>query len=1147
MRASESTIELSASDLSQFLGCRHRTALDLAVAHGQRNAPHWVDPVLELLRERGLAHERKYADALRAKGLTVIDLAESSGSDAVERSLNAMRAGTNFILQPALRDGRWFGRPDVLSRVETSSALGAWSYEVLDTKLAKETRGGTILQLALYSEMLGLVQNTIPEAFHVVTPDPEAPIQSYRVHEYSAYFRFVRARLEETSLEDAGAIAAANYPEPVEHCDVCRWWSVCDKQRRADDHLCLVAGVSRLQTRELQAAGVATLDQLGTLPLPLQFAPRRGATETYVRVREQARLQLAGRNQGAPVHELLPLVPDHGFARLPVPSPGDQFLDLEGDPFARDGGREYLFGLVSLGSDRTTTSRAFWAYSDAEERAAFEGAVDHILRSWEANPGMHVYHYAPYEPAAFKRLMGRHATREAEIDRMLRAELFVDLYAVVRHSVRASVEKYSIKDLEVFYGFKRSVALRDAGTNLRVVERALELGAVDAITDAVRAAVEGYNLDDCLSALQLRDWLERLRAGLEAQGTPVPRPAPKEGTAPEKIDERARRVQALIEKLTADVPRDREDRNEEQQARWLLAQLLDWHRREDKAPWWEFFRLRDLSEDELLDEKAAISGLRLSARIGGTPRSPIDRYSYPRQDTDVREGDALHLPDGADFGTVEAIDRVARTVDVKKRGAQANEHPPAVFAHMVVNSGVLAAALLRIADDVAHHGVSNGTQYRAARELLGSRPPRLRSGALQQGRDETPVQFAVRVAQELDDTVLAIQGPPGAGKTFTGAQMICELVRRGARVGVTAVSHKVIRNLLDAVAKAAGESGQQVKCIHKVTTKSDPPSIIEELTDNGEAIARLTAKKAHVAGGTTWLWAREESLGAVDVLFVDEAGQMSLANVLAASQAARSVVLLGDPQQLEQPQQGTHPEGADLSALEHILKAHKTIPRERGLFLPETWRLAPSICAFTSEVFYEGRLRSRLGLQRQVLVGTAPIEGAGLWVASVAHEGNQNSSSEEVDVVDRIVAGLLRPGARWIDGNGVEKAMTPDDILVVAPYNSQVALLGERLGPRGVRVGTVDRFQGQEAPVVIYSMTTSTPEDAPRGMEFLYSLNRLNVATSRARCACILVASPRLFEPECRSPRQMQLANAMCRYVEMSTAIDLAALFPTPG
>ena len=1130
---------MSASDLSQFLGCRHRTALDLAVAHGLREAPHWVDPAMVVLQQRGLEHERRYADGLRAQGLVVEDLSETGGDDSVARTADAIRRGIDVILQGALRHKGWFGRPDVLRRVEAPSALGPWSYRVIDTKLAKEARGGTILQLALYSELVGIAQGVLPELFHIVTPDPIAPVKTFRVQDFAAYFRFIRGRLQATSRLDPNAVAAANYPEPVELCDVCRWWSVCDQRRRADDHLSLVAGVSRLQTRELQTVGVNTVAQLGTLPLPLQFTPRRGAVETYVRVREQARIQLAGRMRGAPVYEFLPIAHDQGLARLPVPSDGDIFLDLEGDPFARDGGREYLFGLVTIGVGGATTSKAFWACSDAEERVAFEAAIDEILRSWEANSGMHVYHYAPYEPSAFKRLMGRHATREAEIDRMLRAELFVDLYAVVRHSVRASVERYSIKDLEPFYGFTRSVPLGDATTNLRVIERALELGAADAITADVRAAVEGYNHDDCLSALHLREWLEQLRAAIEAGGTSVPRPAPKDGAAPEKVDDRARRVQALMAALTADVPPDHAERNEDQQARWLLAHLLDWHRREDKAPWWEFFRLRDLSEDELLDEKAALAGLTLITRVGGTKRSPIDRYHFPPQDADVREGDSLHLPDGTGFGGVDAIDRVARTVDIKKRGAQAEAHPSAVFAHSVVPSEVLAEALLRLGDDVVQHGMAGGSRYRAARELLLGRPPRLRSGSFTPTAGESAVQFAVRVAADLDHTVLAIQGPPGAGKTFTGARMICELVRRGARIGITAVSHKVIRKLLDDVAKAARDMKVQLTCVHKVTTKSDPPSILEELTDNDEVVARLGDGRAHVAGGTPWLWARPGSHDVVDVLFVDEAGQMSLANVLAASQAAKSVVLLGDPQQLEQPQQGTHPEGADSSALEHILGQHKTIPADRGIFLPETWRLAPSICAFTSEVFYEGRLHARAGLDRQVLVGTAPFEGAGLWVAPVSHEGNQNSSIEEVDLIARIVDDLLRPGARWIDGVGAEHPMTAHEILVVAPYNSQVALLSERLDGRGVRAGTVDRFQGQEAPVVIYSMATSTPEDAPRGMEFLYSLNRLNVATSRARCACILVASPRLFEPECKSPRQMQLANALCRYLELAGQTDL--------
>lgn len=1136
VRITNQSLELSASDLSQFLGCRHRTALDLAVAQGLRSAPTWKDPALELLQERGFQHERRYVEMLRAQGLTAANLSEGTVDDAVRSAADAMRTGVDVIIQPALRDGRWFGRPDILRRVATPSVFGSWSYEVVDTKLAKETKGGTVLQLSLYSDLLQSIQGAPPEHFHVVTPDSVSPVETYRVQDFAAYFRLVRKRLDETTLRNPRAIAAANYPEPVEHCDVCRWWSLCDKRRHDDDHLSLVAGISRMQARELEHANVTTLAKLSALPLPLPFRPRRGAADTYVRVREQARVQLLGRTTGQPVQELLPISPDQGLSRLPAPSPGDLFLDLEGDPFARDGGREYLFGLVQIADEGAARYMCHWAHSDAEERSAFEAVVDLILEQREANPGLHVYHYAPYEPAALKRLMGRYATREAEVDRMLRAELFVDLHAVVKHSLRASVERYSIKDLEVFYGFTRTVSLADARTNLRLVEWALELGEHDALTAQVRKAVEGYNRDDCVSAHRLREWLEQLRAEVEREGRPIPRPQPVDGTPPESVDERARQVKLLADALTADVPVNLTDRTEEQHARWLLAHLLDWHRRELKAPWWEFFRLRDLDETELFDERAAIAGLRFIARVGGTGRSPIDRYAYPAQDTDVDKEDELHLPDGAGFGEVEQIDRVARIVDIKKRGAQADTHPTAVFAHSVVNSDVLADALLRIATNVAKDGMSEGTRYRAGRDLLLSRPPRLRVGRFRMRKEEAAVEFATRIAPDLHGTVLAIQGPPGAGKTFTGARMICELVRRGLRVGVTAVSHKVIRNLLDGVLNEVARSGGSVSCVHKVGAKSETSSEVAEIEDNGVVLDRLRSGGARVAGGTAWLWARPEAASAVDVLFVDEAGQMSLANVLAVSQAAKSVVLLGDPQQLEQPQQGTHPEGTDVSALEHILQGHKTIPAERGIFLPETWRLAPSTCSFTSEVFYEGRLRSRPGLENQMLRGAPPFEGAGLWVVAVAHEGNQNSSLEEVEAVDRVVSLLLREGSGWIDRDSVSRSMTPSDILVVAPYNAHVALLGERLAPRAVRVGTVDRFQGQQAPVVIYSMATSTPEDAPHGMEFLYSLNRLNVATSRAQCACILVASPRLFEPECKSPRQMQLANALCRYVELAKA-----------
>lgn len=1075
MRAGDKAIEISASDLSHFLGCRHRTGLDLAVARGMLKAPSWVDPIVAVLQQRGLEHERSYADSLREQGLKVSDLADRFGDDLLIASVDAMRSGLDVILQPALHVGNWFGRPDILRRVEGSSNFGAWSYEVFDTKLAKETRGGTVLQLALYSDLLRAIQGTQPEFFSVVTPDLDDPVQKFRTADFSAYFRLIRAQLDATTRLEPKAITDANYPERVDHCDVCRWWQICDKRRHDDDHLSLVAGISHLQIRELQRAGIVTLAELASLPLPLPFKPRRGAVETYENTHEQARVQLQGRSKGVPYHELLPIEQGQGLTRLPEPSPGDIFLDLEGDPFARDGGREYLFGLVSVSVKGAVTYQSFWAHNDTEERDAFESVMELILRSWKAHPTMHVYHYAPYEPSALKRLMGRHATCEEEMDRMLRADRFVDLYAVVKHSLRASVERYSIKDLEPFFSFTRAVELATARTHLRVVERALEMNAPDAITSEDREAVEGYNRDDCVSALRLREWLEHLRETVESSGTVVPRPESEDGKPSDALSEHQQQVQALMGKLTEDVPPEIDDRSEEQQARWLLANLLEWHRREDKTAWWEFYRLRELSEDELIDERAAISKLVYVERLEeGKRKTPVDRYSFPVQDTDLGEEDKLCIPpEGAKFGSVAAIDIVRRTLDIKKRRDQADAHPKAVFTHSIVPSQELAAALIRIAEDVIERGIEADGQYRAARDLLLGKPPRLSSGAFAIDGRENAVEFAVRTGPALDDTILAIQGPPGSGKTYVGAEMICELARRGLRVGVTAVSHKVIRNLQNKVVEAAKRNKQRIRCAEKVNEKEEEPTTITETTDNGEILGWLREREIDVAGGTAWLWAREEAENALDVLFIDEAGQMSLANVLAVSTAAKNIVLLGDPQQLEQPQQGSHPEGTHVSALDHILGEHQTIPKERGIFLSETWRLAPSICRFTSELFYDGRLASLRGLERQKLIGTAPFEGAGLWIIQAEHEGNQNSSPEEVKIVERVVSALLKPGAKWINSKGVAQALKPTDILVVSPYNAQVSLLGEKLRSRGISVGTVDKFQGQEAPVVIYSMATS--------------------------------------------------------------------------
>jgi predicted RecB family nuclease len=1131
-----------ATDLTDFLACRHLSSLERLVAHGLVSRRFADDPVLEVLRQRGLEHEGAYVATLRQSGKSVVEV-DRDGQAPFAQTLSALRSGADIVVQARLEHGQWSGWADVLLRVPGESAFGPWRYEPVETKLASDTRGSTLLQLCLYAELLAAIQGTDPEWLRVVKPHTDFHPEIYRFAEFRAYFRLVRRNFEhELAQPLPGSVGESHtYPEPVPHCDICNWHSQCRQRWITDDSVCLVAGIQRTQRKELASWGVTKLEQFVNLPVPFARKPRRGSVATLERLHKQARLQLAARGGAKPPYELLPIEPKQGLAALPPPSSLDIFLDLEGDHLAEKGGFDYLFGYALRGESGKPQYESFWALSAEEEKAAFEGLIDLIFESRARDREMHVYHYAPYEPTAMKRLMGRYGTRADELDMLLREEVFVDLYSIVRRGLQAGVESYSIKKLEPLYGLARTIDLQRVSRQLRTLEAAIARKDPEELTAELKDAVRSYNRDDCVSALELRQWLESLRVQAEAEtGWPVPRPDPPTVEVSEDLKGQLARIRALATALTAGLP---VDRTPQQEACWVLAQLLEWHRREDKVSWWEYFRLNDMPADELVDEADGLGQLTFVDRLEKTKRGVVvDRYSFPPQDTDIRGEDTIYLPGAkkpAQFATVEAIDLGAGTIDLRKGAAKAEHHPNAIFTHDSIRNDDAIASLLRLGEFVRDHGIDATGAFRSARDLLLRLGPRLRQGFDLRLPGETTVQSARRVVQALDQGVLAIQGPPGAGKTFSGARMIIDLVTSGKRVGITAVSHKVIRNLLKGVVEAATEEGCSVRCLHRVSEKSTKPDPdIEEENDSKKGISKILSGAYNVIGGTAWVWSKDVVAETLDVLFVDEAGQMSLANVLACAQAAKSLVLLGDPQQLEQPQKASHPEGSEVSALAYLLERHETMPENRGLFLGETWRLNPAICGFTSELFYEGRLTSLPGLDAQILGGPTAFAGAGLFYVPVTHEGNQNECSEEADKIIDIARELVAPGVTWTNRKGWTAPLVLDDILIVAPYNAQVATIAQRLP--GARVGTVDKFQGQEAPVVIYSTTTSDPEDAPHGMEFLFSRNRLNVATSRAKCVCILVGNPRLFEPECRTPQQMRLANAFCRYLEIATVLPSA-------
>jgi predicted RecB family nuclease len=1129
----------SATDIVAFLACRHLRGLEQDAAAGKREKPFFKDPSQELLRELGLRHEQNYLRLLDGgKNLAIVHIPEHLlWLEAVTETTKTLHSGADVIYQGALADGSWGGRSDFLIKVKKPSLLGSWSYEVTETKLARSARTSAVLQLCFYSDILDKIQGGMPEQMHVVLGDSR--VESFEVARYIAYFRKVR-----NEFLKASQTSTATYPEPVELCRVCTWNTVCDKQRHADDHLSLVAGITKNQRKQLVARDIQTLEALGCLQLPVFPKIANIGEAALGRIQGQARLQRNGRNEAKILCEILePIEEEKGFAALPARSPADVFLDFEGDGYAFGTGIEYLLGCLSLGdSSMDPVYESRWCFEPISEKQAFEEFIAKMLDTWSRFPDFHIYHYAPYEQTAIKRLAGRHGVCVDSVDRLLRAGVFVDLYRITRQALRASVESYSIKKLEPLYGFERAVPLRDARLALDTFASIFALGSGNETTSELKEIVESYNREDCLSARRLRDWLEERRAETEKRlGRTIPRPAARSGDAKENLVELIERVEAVKKQLLEKLPADRNGWTKEQESLWLLAQLLEWHRREEKSMWWEYFRMCDLSDAELIEDKNTLGGLRYVGEAARVKRSAHHRYDFPPQDHAIDRALSVHDPktkSGA--GELVAIDEIARTIDLKRGLASIVPHPGALIPYDFVGSEVKRESLLRLATWVVQNGVSSQGPFQAARDLLLRERPR----ALR-----TPIDNVVDAGQLTKETndlvqllctepsILPIQGPPGSGKTFSGARMVVEVVKSGRRVGVTAISHKVISHLLGEACKVARAAGVPLTAVQKSNeTDGCSDESVKQLDDNAHILDALQKGSAMVAAGTGWLWSRSEMRQAIDVLFIDEAGQMCLADVLAVSQSATSCVLLGDPQQLDQPQRGVHPPGADGSTFRYLLGGRATILPEQGLFLRETQRLHPKICEFTSELFYENRLRPALRNDRQSVNAKGRLSGTGLRFVAVNHIGNQNESTEEVETIANLVRELLDGESSWTKRTGDVLKLTLDDILVVTPYNAQVSALLDVL-PKGAHVGTVDKFQGQEAPIVFYSMATSTASDAPRGMEFLYSSNRLNVAISRARCLAVVVACPALFEMECKSPRQMMLANAFCRYLERAQPV----------
>ena len=1174
-------VVLSPSDLRQAAECEYALLRGVDTLLGRSDPPAVEpDPMLARVAELGLAHEQDELRRLRSAHpgpgavvhLPLPTHTDAGLTEARQRTLAALAdPAVEVVAQGTVYDGSFVGHIDFLERT-------ADGWIVSDTKLARSATVAALLQVAAYADALRAAGVRLAPVARLVLGSGVR--EDFRLAEIVPVYRGRRARLDALVAARVAASAPIGWGE--EDLRACGRCDRCAEALEEHDDLLLVAGVRGPTRRRLLEAGVRTRHELAERTEPVDDL-REGVLE---RLRAQARLQLDQLETGGPLlHEV---VDPSVLATLPARSPGDIFFDFEGDPMWLERGDpawglEYLFGIIEvdrLEDEGQPAFRAFWAHDRVEERQALVDFVAYLADRRRRWPDLHVYHYAAYEPSALLRLAARHGVCEDDIDQLLRDGVFVDLYRIVRGAIRISDRSYSLKKVEALYrGMRDKAGVSEGAASIVAYHEyvaAREAGRADAAAEKLDE-IRRYNEDDCRSTYQLREWL--------LGQTDVHGVSP--GVVSEPLTPSAARlalmeVEERLRELIAGVRPG--DRTPEQRVLALAAASVLFHAREDKPKWQRHFeRLRTPIRDWRTGDETvlvvktaeAMSQWALTGPRQRSPRRTLRLCGEPLKNAPVQRGKtyrtvyALPAPQGMSaseghlycvspsaVSVVDVRDEVVGThrlrqhVTVEECAPTTDGHdalPVALVEVDSISTASIDAALAEIGEQLleAHPALPT----RSAIDVLLRRPPRMRDGGplppVGEGADRH-VDAITAALTGMDDSYVAVQGPPGTGKTYVGGRVIARLVRdHGWRVGVCSQSHKAIENILDSVIDAGVPADQVAKHTRETT---DPRWTALDKADRLRAFTE-GREDGYVIGGTVWDLTNPKRVdrGGLDLVVIDEAGQYSLAKTLAASIAGARLLLLGDPAQLPQVTTGSHPDPVDASALGWLLPEDpaqgRTLPSTHGYFLERTWRLHPALAEPLSELAYDGELRAEESVTAgRSLSGIEP----GLHERVVVHRDNATSSVEESDEVVRLVTSLLGrtwhdPGER--DDSGRPRGPRPleqSDLIVITPYNNQVHLLRHTLEAAGcprVPVGTVDKFQGQEAAVAIVSLAASSPGNITRGIGFVLDRNRLNVALSRGKIAAYIVRSDVLTDVAPRSTSELVALGAFMRLCEQALPV----------
>jgi predicted RecB family nuclease len=1120
----------SPSDLTQYMDSPFASWMEhLALTNPELlPIPDEEDAMMALLQKQGNVHERETLALLREKGLTVVDL--NKISEAANATLAAMQSSTDIIYQAVLELSPFRGQADFLVKVAGGSLLGDYHYEIWDTKLAKTVKPYFVVQLCCYAEMLETLQGRRPEHIVVVLGDGEQ--KRLRTNDYFYYYQNLKQNFLKTHRE----FSINNRPDPADSIGWGRWSKYAEELLKQSDHLIQVATITKSQIKKLQKAGICTMQELAATDCPRIKGMN---TAVFERLKAQANIQKESNGRDIPLYKILPQEASkkQGLALLPPGSPRDIFFDIEGYPL-EEGGLEYLWGVTYFDEDGSRQYKDFWAHNQEQEKATFKAFIEWAYGRWMQEPTMHIYHYANYEIAACRKLMGRYGICEHEVDQLLRNEVFVDLYKVVKGSLMLGEPRYSIKNVEHLYRAKRETEVGSGGDSVVVYEHWKNSPDGDTWQSSkILNDIREYNIDDCNSTQELVDWLR-----LRQQENGIAYLGNTEVIEPEIKDEINERIQLRDRLLQKAAMLKEEGLIDSARVASVLAWSLEFHRREAKPVFWRLFDRRGLEDDELLDDMDCLAHC---TRTDKPPYKPTDRakqlaYEYSFDPNQEFKGTSLRYyvlgketADGKHV-TVNFIKEESRLekgyiiLQMKEELEEIITLIPDEYVRPdpipeAITKQVEAFEQGRLTDsaivDFLTKSIPRIIGHQSGQPIAPSHDPKER------------LQQIIQSIINLDNSYLTIQGPPGSGKTYTGKHVIAELLKRGMKVGISSNSHKAINNLLISTAQYCQK--ENINGYFACTKKTDE-ALIDlgvDILENKDIANHL--QPSSVIGTTAWGFTRSELEDTFDYLFIDEAGQVSVANLIAMSRSTKNIILMGDQMQLGQPSQGSHPEDSGLSLLDYLLHATPTIPDSMGVFLGTTYRMHSAVNQFISDAIYEEKLESATDNDHQRIKVPDDYQGilnkeAGIITVPVAHEGNTQASDEEVEQIALLANQLI--GRIFTAKDGSQRPIGWEDILFVAPYNHQVNKLKAALGEQAV-VGSVDKFQGQEAPIVFLSMCASNANESPRGMNFLFDKNRINVAISRAQSMAIVVYSPALLEASATNIEQLGMINIFFRLI----------------